>query len=46
MLEWIETTHNANIQSQMGVELARLHQNTHDYFGFEFRQSYWANAAI
>lgn len=36
ILEWIETAHNANIQSQMGVELARLHQNTHDYFGFEF----------
>lgn len=36
ILEWIETAHNVNIQSQMGVELAKLHQNTHDYFGFEF----------
>ncbi len=36
ILEWIETEHNINIQSQIGVELAKLHQNTHNYFGFEF----------
>ncbi len=36
ILEWIDTTHNSNMQSQMGLELAKLHQNTGDYFGFEF----------
>ena len=33
ILEWIDTTHNANMQSQMGLALAKLHQNTDDYFG-------------
>ncbi|HAO53035.1 MAG TPA: fructosamine kinase, partial [Gammaproteobacteria bacterium] len=36
ILEWIDTTQNANMQSQMGLALANLHQNTGDYFGFEF----------
>jgi len=36
ILEWIETSHNLNVQSQMGIELAELHQNTCDYFGFGF----------
>jgi protein-ribulosamine 3-kinase len=36
ILEWINTTHNANMQTQMGLALANLHQNTGDYFGFEF----------
>ena len=28
ILEWIDITHNSNIQSQMGLALAELHQNT------------------
>lgn len=34
ILEWIDTSHNSNLQSQIGLELATLHQNTADYFGF------------
>jgi len=36
ILEWIDVSHNPNMQSQMGLALAKLHQNTSDYFGFEF----------
>jgi len=36
ILEWINVSHNPNMQSQMGLALAKLHQNTSDYFGFEF----------
>lgn len=36
ILEWINAAHNPNMQSQMGSELAKLHQNTGDYFGFGF----------
>lgn len=34
ILEWIDTIKNPNMQSQMGVALANLHQNHHQYFGF------------
>ncbi|RUM77034.1 MAG: fructosamine kinase, partial [Candidatus Thioglobus sp.] len=36
ILEWIDITHNSNMQSKMGLALAELHQNTSDYFGFGF----------
>ena len=36
ILEWIDITHNSNMQSQMGLALAELHQNKDDYFGFGF----------
>ncbi|MCH9746141.1 MAG: fructosamine kinase family protein [Proteobacteria bacterium] len=36
ILEWIEVKHNPNLQSQMGIELAQLHQNTQPFFGFDF----------
>jgi fructosamine-3-kinase len=36
ILEWIETAYNPKMQSQMGTELAKLHQNTSNCFGFEF----------
>ncbi len=36
ILEWIDTTHNTNSQSQIGSEIAELHKNTHQYFGFHF----------
>ncbi|BBB23072.1 fructosamine kinase [Abyssogena phaseoliformis symbiont OG214] len=35
ILEWINESFNPNLQSQAGIALAHLHQNTHDYFGFE-----------
>ena len=36
ILSWVETAHNPNLQSQLGEDLARLHQNTSTYFGFDF----------
>lgn len=36
ILEWIDTTHNPNMQSKMGSDLAKLHQNTNPFFGFGF----------
>ncbi len=36
ILEWIETANNPNHQTKMGLELAKLHQNTTEYFGFAF----------
>ena len=36
ILEWVDIQPNPNMQSQMGQALATLHQNTSDYFGFEF----------
>lgn len=36
ILEWIETSNNLKLQAQMGLKLAKLHQNTAEYFGFEF----------
>ncbi|HIG88585.1 MAG: fructosamine kinase family protein [Candidatus Thioglobus sp.] len=36
ILEWIETANNPNVQTQMSAELAKLHKNTHEYFGFHF----------
>ena len=36
ILEWIDTSDNPSIQAQMGLELAKLHKNTTQYFGFEF----------
>lgn len=36
ILEWIETSNHPKLQAQMGLELAKLHQNTAKYFGFSF----------
>ncbi|CAB5506781.1 hypothetical protein AZO1586R_2152 [Bathymodiolus azoricus thioautotrophic gill symbiont] len=36
ILEWIDNKDNPKLQIQMGIELAKLHQNTEQYFGFEF----------
>ncbi len=36
ILEWIETAPNPNLQTQIGLELGRLHKNTQAYFGFGF----------
>ncbi len=36
ILEWIEQTHNPKLQSQAGFELALLHKNSAQYFGFDF----------
>ena len=36
ILSWVESAHNSNLQSQLGKDLARLHQNTRPYFGFDF----------
>jgi fructosamine-3-kinase len=34
--QWIDIAHNPKVQTKMGIELAKLHQNTAQYFGFEF----------
>lgn len=36
ILEWVDESFNNKKQSQMGSELANLHRNTSEYFGFEF----------
>jgi fructosamine-3-kinase len=36
ILEWIDEAHNPNMQSQMGFALAKCHQSSRPYFGFEF----------
>lgn len=36
ILEWVATTNNPKLQTQIGLELAKLHQNTAEYFGFAF----------
>lgn len=39
ILEWIETTHNPNMQTQMGQALAKLHQTSGKHFGFDMDNS-------
>lgn len=36
ILEWIESSYNPHTQSQLGEQLANLHQQKSTYFGFEF----------
>ena len=36
LLEWIETSHNSNHQSEIGKALAKLHKRTNQYFGFDY----------
>ncbi len=36
ILQWIESANNPNTQVQLGTQLAKLHQQTTDYFGFIF----------
>lgn len=36
ILQWIESGNNPYAQSQLGTQLANLHQNHSQYFGFDF----------
>jgi len=36
ILEWIEQSHNPNIQKELGTSLAKLHLKHNDFFGFIF----------
>ena len=36
LLEWIETSHSNNHQSEIGRLLANLHKRTNKYFGFDY----------
>lgn len=36
ILEWIESAHNPNVQQQLGEQLATLHRQHQDHFGFAF----------
>jgi len=36
LLEWIEKSHKSNHQAEIGTALAKLHQCTDQYFGFDY----------